>query len=53
MCRPRQARDQLNTWWSRLDYVRMSYTLTGRQGRLHKTVRIECVLAFIDIRSTK
>ena len=36
-----------------LDYVHLSYTLNGRQGRPHKTVRIECVLAFIDIRSTR
>ena len=31
----------------------MSYTLTGRQECLHKTVRIEYVLELIDIRSTR
>ena len=33
--------------------VHLIYTLTGRQGHPHKTVRIECGLSFIDTRSTK
>ena len=39
--------------FGRLGTVRLSYTLKRRQGHPHKTVRIECYLAFIGTFSEK